>query len=492
MKLRTHRQLIGWSLMTLAVVSGIVARFLHLSKSSIWHDEAFSILLADRTPVAIWQATARDVHPPLYYEFLHIWMKLFGDTATSVRSLSVVCGVLLIPISFIIVKKIACIRAAAIVSFIVALSPFLVRYSQETRMYSMVCLWIALSLLAIVYIIDKPKSVWPYILYSLTITLGLYTHYYTTLIIGTYWIFLISLWWPHRKSHIQVSHIVTSGKWWLSNIVALVLFSPWLGSMYAQLKRGQGLSWLPYTSISTWHDTIWQFFTFTDAHKLPAVIYWFVPSVLIIAAVYITMTNQDRHHYTRLVIWYTFIPLAIGILISIYRPIFHERYFSFAVIGIAIIISLAIDRVMLKSLWLGSILLLIVFTSQMIGIRNVYSQSNHQVGTTMSYLNQNYQKGDYLVAAELYTYFDGNYYNSTGTIPLLYTGLYAPNGYGESSLLYDKNVYLNKYEQLPVGSRVWLVGKKNQRDYYETVPSSWKLLTTKTAGYSEVRLYLVQ
>lgn len=489
---RAHRQIVSVSLLLLATGIGLFLRLFHIAHSSIWHDEGFSVMLATRTPVAIWQAATRDVHPPLYYEVLHLWMRLFGTSELALRSLSVACGIALIPLCFLLVRRIASQRAAIITSFLVATSPFLVRYSQETRMYAMVTLWIVISLLAMVYIVSKPKKIWPYLLYTLSITLGLYTHYYAALVIMVYWLYLISLWWPHRKSHIQVSHIITSMRWWVSNIVAVILFAPWVATLIAQFRRGQGLSWLPHTTINTFHDSIWQFFTFTDAHRLPSIFYWLLPLLLALVAVYISQFNQDRHHYARLITWYSFVPIVLAIMVSVVRPVFHERYFSFTVVGFLIMLALAIDQVMKKRIWPGAILLTGVVLTQLIGVRNVYSQSNHQVRTTINSINTQYQRGDYLISGELYTYFDGSYYLNSSVPLLLYTGVYAPNGYGESSLLYDKNVYIHDYSEVSKGSRVWLIGKTSGSEYFEKVPANWQLVHTYHAGYSEVRLYLVQ
>ena len=36
--------------------------------------------------------TARDIHPPLYYWLLHLWIRLTGSSEFAIRSLSVFAG----------------------------------------------------------------------------------------------------------------------------------------------------------------------------------------------------------------------------------------------------------------------------------------------------------------------------------------------------------------------------------------------------------------
>ena len=155
------------------------------------------------------------------------------------------------------------------------------------------------------------------------------------------------------------------------------------------------------------------------------------------------------------------------------------------------LLALAISEINAKNKILAALLLFIVVSSQLVGIRNVNSQSNHQMSTVMSGLESSFKPDDKLIAGELYVYFDSSYYNRTGLDIFLYTKQGRPNGYGESGLIYDKGIYLDSYNDIQSG-RVWVIGKTGQHDYYDQVPSSWKLVSTFSAGYSEARLYQIQ
>jgi len=65
----------------------LVLRLINLSSRNLWYDEAFAVLYAEKSFSAILYGTitqvegaAADVHPLLYYFFLHLWMGLFGQS----------------------------------------------------------------------------------------------------------------------------------------------------------------------------------------------------------------------------------------------------------------------------------------------------------------------------------------------------------------------------------------------------------------------------
>ncbi len=238
-------------------------------------------------------------------------------------------------------------------------------------------------------------------------------------------------------------------------------------------------------------DTVWQFLTFTDGRML-TVAYWLVGLLVIALLGWLWWGDRSKSKFVRLVVLYTALPIAIGIVVSLRRPIFHERYFAFAAIGFYILLAVALDRLAQKNRTILITMVAVVCLVEVVGIRNVYVQSSHQMAAEMAVVNAGYQAGDAIVSGELYTYFDGSYYNHTGQRMLLYTAGGTPNGYGESALLYDQNVYLPSYANLPVGGRVWLVGKTGEHDYYDQVPNNWHLLQQAQAGYSEIRFYQIQ
>lgn len=478
----------NWALaLILLLISSLIVRIISLLKSSIWHDEGFSLMLASRSPLDIWLGSARDVHPPLYYEILHFWTEIFGNSVLSVRSLSLVAGIVVVwlgyQIAFMISKK---RNVALLAGLLLSLNPFLIRYSQEVRMYGILGVFLLIALIGLIKVSKDSKDWVGYVLYVIGVSAGLYTHYFTAMVVIAFWIYIVSIYFIKNKIM-----LITNWRWWLANILALLIFLPWVPSMMAQFTRAQGLGWLSKTSIRTLNDTVWQFITFTDARQILILIYWLVPILILGLVAYVCIKDRSKEKFSRLLALFTFLPLIMAILISFIRPVFHERYFVFSAIGLCLMMALAIYYIFLNNKYFAISIALIIVLIQLVGIRNVYAQSNHQMSGVMEFINQNYQTGDKIISGELYVYFDGSYYNKTGSNFLLYTGNGRPNGYGESGLIYDKNVYLDNLRNIP-GGRVWILGKTGDQSYYKNLPSNWKLIETTSAGYSEARLYQIQ
>jgi uncharacterized membrane protein len=427
-------------------------------------------MLASRSPLDIWLGSARDVHPPLYYEILHFWTEIFGNSVLSVRSLSLVAGIIVVwlgyQIAFMISKK---RNVALLAGLLLSLNPFLIRYSQEVRMYGILGVFLLIAIIGLIKISKDSKDWFGYVLYVIGVSAGLYTHYFTAMVVIAFWIYIVSIYFIKNKIT-----LITNWRWWLANILALLIFLPWVPSMMAQFTRAQGLGWLSKTSIRTLNDTVWQFMTFTDARQISILIYWLVPVLILGLVVYVCIKDRSKEKFSRLLALFTFLPLIMAVMISFIRPVFHERYFVFSAIGLCLMMALAIYYIFLNNKYLAISIALIIVLIQLVGIRNVYAQSNHQMSRVMGFINQNYQSGDRIISGELYVYFDGSYYNKTGSNFLLYTGNGRPNGYGESGLIYDKNVYLDNLRNIPSG-RVWILGKTGDQSYYKNLPSNWKL-----------------
>jgi len=99
-----------------------------------------------------------DQHPPLYYTLLHFWIKLTGDNPGDVRMLSAILGTLTIPVMFLLGRRLMGTTVGLLAALILALSPFHVRFAQETRMYTTLTLNASLALLALSYLLTDTRS----------------------------------------------------------------------------------------------------------------------------------------------------------------------------------------------------------------------------------------------------------------------------------------------------------------------------------------------
>lgn len=122
--------------------------------TAFWYDEACSWFSAKQEfPIGIIDNLLNlDLqHTPLYFFVLHFWMKIFGNSEVAIRSFSVIFGILTVPLVYVVSKKIASNKITIFSTLVTAVSPLLVFFSVEARMYPIV---VFLVMLSINYLID--------------------------------------------------------------------------------------------------------------------------------------------------------------------------------------------------------------------------------------------------------------------------------------------------------------------------------------------------
>ncbi len=151
------KKIIGIAIISGTMIIGIALRLLYLH-TDLWYDEACSWFTAKQLfPMGIMGNLLNlDLqHTPLYFFLLHLWIKLFGDSEIAMRSLSLLFGIGTLPLVFTATKKIADNKTAIFALALACISPLLVLFSVEVRMYPMV---IFLVILSLNYLIDFEKT----------------------------------------------------------------------------------------------------------------------------------------------------------------------------------------------------------------------------------------------------------------------------------------------------------------------------------------------
>lgn len=203
-------------------------------RQSVWFDEAYSINLAKRSFGEMIDLTAVDVHPPVYYILLKIWGGIFGFDELSLRLSSVLAMSFAIFLAAILVKKIRGKKAAMLAVAFLSLSPMLIRYGFEIRMYALATLIVVAASLALWKILHTEKICQKrclQALYALLVTVGMMTLYYTIVVWLTHLIYLIYRAIKDKKSIIKQD-------FWLVYGLSILLFLPWLPVTLRQLGNG--------------------------------------------------------------------------------------------------------------------------------------------------------------------------------------------------------------------------------------------------------------
>jgi 4-amino-4-deoxy-L-arabinose transferase-like glycosyltransferase len=157
----THR--LKWIVFALTLLACAV-RVYRLDAQSLWSDEGLSLyrsrlaLAENLTNVIVVPpgVPTQDTNPPLYFVSLSGLRSVAGESEYALRFLSVMAGVILVPLLYATGRRLFTAQAGMMAAALGALSPFLVWYSQEARMYTLVA---ALSL-ASVYVLLRALAPW--------------------------------------------------------------------------------------------------------------------------------------------------------------------------------------------------------------------------------------------------------------------------------------------------------------------------------------------
>jgi len=216
-----------WILVGLIVAAGLTLRLYHLGFQDIWHDEAFSLSASHQSFGPMTKDIVHDfVHPPLHYYLLHVWMRLIGFGIYQGRLLSVLFGVAAIGMTYLLAEYSFDWRTGWLAAFMLAVSQYGVRYSQEVRPYEMAVFLAAAATYFFARALRERSARWWWSFVAAA-TLAAYTHYYTLCVVLTLAAFGLA---NRRRYRLPWS-------WWASGTAAASLcFVPWLMSGVVQVS----------------------------------------------------------------------------------------------------------------------------------------------------------------------------------------------------------------------------------------------------------------
>ncbi len=158
------------------LATGTFLRFFHLGTKGLWGDEIWTAEWSRPGILHIFSHLSRPPDMPLMYALTHISL-FFGQNEFWVRLPSALFGILGIYLIYLVSRLMTRKKEVALVSsYMLAISPFHIWYSQEARYYS---IWIALTLAASFYLLvalDEMTRIYPWVAFAVIAVLSIYTH----------------------------------------------------------------------------------------------------------------------------------------------------------------------------------------------------------------------------------------------------------------------------------------------------------------------------
>jgi mannosyltransferase len=195
-RLRLSETQLFYGALAVVVAAALVMRLWGLDRRSIWFDEGMSVWISTGSIGDVLAASRGDVHPPLYYLLLNVWLN-FGQSDRWVRLLSVLLGTITVALTGIVGRSLFAPSTGIIAAALVAISPFMIDMSQEARDYALFGL-LAIASVGVLRLAEL-RGRWWWLAYTVTASLCLYTHNYAWLLLAGQGLYILSRMLIHRR-----------------------------------------------------------------------------------------------------------------------------------------------------------------------------------------------------------------------------------------------------------------------------------------------------
>ena len=502
----------GIALLTIFLL-GALLRVYHLGAQSLWWDEAWSVWISELAVPQMVQATAQDVHPPLYYFILHYWMMIFGTSESAVRLLSALFGVLAIPMIYVVGRQLFNKDVGLIAALILALSSFNIWSSQEARMYSLMVLLTLLSMRFFLRFLQRSTlaSSAGYVLFT---TLLVYTHFYGLFVVLAQNIYVVAL------LVLSARGIVRLRQWATLQVIVVALFAPFVLLLVGQASAIQANFWQPLPTPS---DLMLTFVVYGVGFCLqinPFYLTWKTAAVLL-SIIFVLLSVSALLQFTRLtgsfdwkaplkalktyswnvravnvvsvlflVVWLfalNVIPFAIS---RVTHPIYVDKYTISGSVALFLLVAAGIRNINWNYTRLGVIAVIIVLSTASL---QAYFASNAkgQARQATSLIDANAESGDVVLVFPNSDHIIFDYYNNRTDVAVKQIGTWASSD--------DNNKTIDIIRSNVTGhDRVWLFAsiqadnerRKTEEDFIlDILNESYAQIYVKNYYLYDVYLY---
>ncbi|MGQ9555545.1 MAG: glycosyltransferase family 39 protein [Anaerolineae bacterium] len=446
----------------LLLLVGFGLRLQGLTFQSLWRDEVDSLRFAVAGSVT--SLAQPGWNGPLYTFLLACWVRISGTSEFAGRFSSLMPGVLVLPLLFWLGRRLLSGRAGIIAMALNALSPYLIWYSQELKMYALLCFLGVASFAALLSAL-RSGGFWRWALYVCLTTVIPYVHILGVLLIPAQ-VVAFALNWPTYRR-----------RWcsFVASIATLVLPYLPLAIWQVPLLVSSFRTGHPYFPLPKMLSTLAYAWAFGIVHARPWLL---IPLGLASLAAALPIGRTRPSPFTpfpareggmpsrycmkvqeedekwpgarRALLTWLLAPVILVYLISLRTPVFTDRYLIASVPPLYLLAAAGIDALSRHWRLLGAALLASVL---MIGLYAVYLQSSYKIKTdargAAAIIRQGWQGGDALVLQIPYLSHSMTYY--LGPSYYMVEGPYTNYGMAPTEL----DLYFGS--RLVERRRVWLV-----------------------------------
>jgi mannosyltransferase len=306
----------------LVLVSGasLVLGLVRLGAPALWFDEAYTVRQLDRSYLEQFEG-----YQPFYYWIQKPWTALAGTSEWALRFPSVVGAMAASVVLVMLARKLFADRWVALLSgLFFATSPFVVKWSQQARVYPML---VAASLVATLLLLRAlergSRGAWA--VYGIAYTLLLVWHSAVGLLLAPAHVALL----VQRRARV-LPHGLVAG------VIVAAVGVPWVAQLAMRTNSEVSeTAWIPYPSTGYVAGTL---LTASGAAGVG----------LVLAVIGFWMLRRaGRSQLAHWLALWALLPFAFALVLSLARPVFLDRYLvttapAFAMLAAAGVMGLAV------------------------------------------------------------------------------------------------------------------------------------------------------
>lgn len=478
----------------LGILAGVLAVFGALSlgnmtRWSVWFDEAFGIYLIRFNYADVAKYTSTDVHPPFYYWLLKAWQGVFGGSELALRSLSMVALMGAIVFVYLLLRRAFSRGVATTAVSLMSISPMLLRYSEEARMYGLAALIVAAATYVLYSAsIKSTRAKW--ITYGVLVSLGMWTHYFTAIMWLSHWVWRYVT--TRQKTAKKTAHAFWTREWIWAHVLAVGLYLPWLPLMIKQMATVQGGGfWIPPIHADTPFNYLTNVLLYRENGQASGWLAVLMIAILtlVIVAVYRSQSRLKREQkpvYFMLATM-SFVPVVLLLVMSLppLRPAFIERYLIPSVPFLLALIGVALALWWQRSKKIATLLGGLLFIASISGISYLYQTGNFNknandplpIKQTVRGAQLLAADGQPLLAATSWRFYESHYYD-TERNPVYFEatdnlnwGSYDMLRYNTYRKIYDTPAFAREH-----GGKIWYIGDWKNGNVPLPKDGAWKVL----------------
>jgi mannosyltransferase len=348
-----------WLLLAAILLLATGLRLWQLERHALWWDEGNNAYFALQSPQRILEMSrlTNDTNPPVHRLALGLWLRLLGPTARNLRLLSVVCGVLTVPIAFYWGRRLGGPRAGLLAALLLACAPAAIYYSREAKGYPWVTLWswTALTLLGTVTGKAARARPWGERLalwcgYVAASGLALGAHYYVLLVQlaeGLWLLARVAQEWRELRRPRLWAALGRLAPFGLAQLAILALVAPWARATWQTAYGGALAIPLESDPLAVGRYLSQMALRLVGGPNPPARPAWLAVGACAAAgalALWAALRHKQARPEAQLMLAVAVVPVLAGILVQLWATIVIARFLLFAVPALCVLAGAGLAR----------------------------------------------------------------------------------------------------------------------------------------------------